>query len=186
MKVIIVHGIEGHKDENWFPWLRRELEKKGIFVWCETLLTPNAPIADEWVRTVLDHTKPDDILIGHSLGGPTILRVAEQIHDGKLRALISVAGFQSLPNYPAEQSIAPFLRGGFDWQKIKNSVEKIFILDSDNDPYVPLSEGKILQARLGGKHQTFHGRGHLNRWGATQKSGEQTFPEILDLVVQLK
>ncbi|MCF7831191.1 alpha/beta hydrolase, partial [Candidatus Gracilibacteria bacterium] len=52
-KVIIVHGIEGHKNENWFPWLEKELKSKGITVWNETLPSPENPVAEEWIQAVL-------------------------------------------------------------------------------------------------------------------------------------
>ena len=179
-----MHGIEGHKNENWFPWLRRELEARGIPVWCETLPSPDDPILNEWVETVLPQVREGDILIGHSLGAPTMFRVAERLAGKKLKALISVAGFQSEPNYPGANRIQRFLKEGFNWKKIKNSAEKIYILDSDNDPYVALAEGEILQKKLKGERVTFSGRGHINRWGETKTIGEQTFPEILNIVLQ--
>jgi predicted alpha/beta hydrolase family esterase len=29
-RVIIIHGWEASPESNWFPWLKNELEKKGI------------------------------------------------------------------------------------------------------------------------------------------------------------
>src|SRR3989344_5415266 len=30
--VFIFHGIYGSPDENWFPWLKKELEERGVIV----------------------------------------------------------------------------------------------------------------------------------------------------------
>ncbi len=31
-RVFIVHGWDGHPDEQWFPWLKQSLEEKGYCV----------------------------------------------------------------------------------------------------------------------------------------------------------
>jgi esterase/lipase len=31
-KVFIIHGWDGYPEEGWFPWLKKELEKKGFSV----------------------------------------------------------------------------------------------------------------------------------------------------------
>ena len=31
-KVFIIHGWDGYPEENWFPWLKKELEDKGFEV----------------------------------------------------------------------------------------------------------------------------------------------------------
>ena len=30
--VIIIHGTEGYPEENWFPWLKKNLEERGYNV----------------------------------------------------------------------------------------------------------------------------------------------------------
>ncbi|MCF7831155.1 alpha/beta hydrolase, partial [Candidatus Gracilibacteria bacterium] len=120
-----------------------------------------------------------------SLGGPTVLRVAERLHDVKLKALFSVSGFQKEPDFPGNERITPFVQEGFSWEKIRNNTEHIFVFNSDNDPYVPLKEGEILHDKLGGVYRTFQNRNHLNRWGETREEGEQTFPEILEEILKL-
>ena len=29
---IVIHGTEGYPEENWFPWLKKELEQKDYIV----------------------------------------------------------------------------------------------------------------------------------------------------------
>ena len=31
-RVFVVHGWDGHPAEGWFPWLKKELEKRGYLV----------------------------------------------------------------------------------------------------------------------------------------------------------
>ena len=38
--IFILHGTEGHPGENWFPWLKQELEQKGYNVIVPQFPTP--------------------------------------------------------------------------------------------------------------------------------------------------
>lgn len=178
-KVIIVHGFGADKDSNWFPWLNAELRQRGFDVWCESLPATETPDPTVWAQTVGEQGEDGCILIGHSLGGPTILRVAEQFTTGKIKALFSVAGFARKLHLPFDDRIDPFTDGGFDFEKIKQNADQIHIWDSDDDHLVGRAEGDFLEEKLGGKRQTFSGRGHLNAWNK-----ERSFPELLAAVLQ--
>jgi len=41
-RIIILHGITGHDQRHWFPWLKQEMEKQGVEV-----LIPNMPNTDD-------------------------------------------------------------------------------------------------------------------------------------------
>ena len=72
--VFIFHGTEGYPEENWFPWLRENLEAKG----CKGIIPqfPTPPIVPAkisgWFDVLKEYEKDineDTIFVGHSLGG---------------------------------------------------------------------------------------------------------------------
>src|ERR1700733_15685405 len=80
--IIIVHGAYGHPFENWFNWMKIELEKLGIECFVPQLPTPNGQELKNWLllfnSTISPIITPDTILIGHSLGAAFLLRWLEQ------------------------------------------------------------------------------------------------------------
>ena len=48
-KLIIVHGWEGHPEEGWYPWLKKEMEKRGWEVQVPAMLNTNDPKIFEWL-----------------------------------------------------------------------------------------------------------------------------------------
>ena len=83
-KVFIIHGTEGYPEENWFPWMKSELEEKG----CEVIVPqfPSPPVVAAKISEWFDVFKPyqqtldeNTILIGHSLGGVFTLRILEHL-----------------------------------------------------------------------------------------------------------
>lgn len=165
MKAIIVHGWGADSGSNWFPWLKRELEKLGIETVCPDMPDPHYPMKQEWMdelRTIVPSfaEKDEIILIGHSLGGPAILRLLETFGKGeKARAAILVSGFTGDIGIP---QILNFTEGAFDFAKIKKAASEFYIINSDNDPYVPISEGEHLAIELGTRLIVEPGAGHIN------------------------
>ena len=60
MNFIIVHGIQGSPEENWFPWLKKELELSGCNVFVPQFPNPQKPVLSEWLET-LDQYKDNYI-----------------------------------------------------------------------------------------------------------------------------
>lgn len=50
MNVIIVHGAYGHPQENWFDWLKKELENMAVPCHVPPLPTPENQGLDQWLE----------------------------------------------------------------------------------------------------------------------------------------
>lgn len=180
-KVFIVHGWSGSPDANWFPWLKDELSALGISA--DILHMPNTdfPKMDEWVkqlRTCIGVPNEEVFLVGHSLGCMAIMRYLESYGaNEKIGGVLLVSGFSRSIGIPYLDN---FFEKPLDHEKVKQSVSRITIINSDDDPYVPLAEGKFLEEKLGGKFVVLSNGGHIN-----QASGFVTFPLGLEQLLQM-
>ena len=127
---LIFHGTEGHPEENWFPWLKQELEKRGYKVFVPQFPSPPKipAMIDEWFA-VLDNYKTfidkDTILIGHSLGGIFTLRALERLQDPIKAAFLvgTPIGIRPILNYDRDNSFSGF---SFDWKSIITKSKHFF------------------------------------------------------------
>src|SRR3989338_1065148 len=90
---LIIHGTEGYPEENWFPWLKVQLEEAGYQVWVPQFPTPENQTPEKWFEVLKSYEKnfnKDTILVGHSLGGAFLLRILEKI-SVRIRAAVFVA-----------------------------------------------------------------------------------------------
>ena len=179
MNFIIIHGVYGNPNENWFPWLKKELEKIGYDVLVPKFPTPLDQSLESWLRTISKHQdKINDgtVFIGHSLGAAFILDYLEK-EDKRIKAAFLVAGFFQLLNSPYDSINKTFVDKNFYWKKIKSNCEQFFVFASDNDEYIPLKISKDLAKNLNGKLTIVKGAVHLN-----MKSGYDKFPLLLDTI----
>ncbi|VVB98985.1 Serine hydrolase [uncultured archaeon] len=161
----IFHGTSGYPEENWFPWLKKELEELGHKVIVPQFPTPQNQSLESWFR-VLDQYKaelsPDTILIGHSLGGTFLLRVLEKLRQ-PVRAVFIVSapvGIMPIKNRVSDQ---PFILKRFNWEKIRKNACNFFVFHSDNDPYVGIGNGEETAKRLGVRLIFVPNAGHFNK-----------------------
>lgn len=161
MKVIIIHGAYGNPEENWFPWLKLELQKLGHDVVIPRLPTPEGQNLKSWMNILKRYRIGDDtILIGHSIGAALILRILEK---NRAEAAYLVSGFLgALGNEDVDKLNATFFEKPFEWYEIKNNCKKIVMFGSDNDPYVPVKKRDELAEKLGIKPIIVKGAGHFN------------------------
>jgi hypothetical protein len=54
---LIFHGTEGYPEENWFPWLKKELERRGCRVFVPQFPSPPVVPAkiSEWFAVLKDY-----------------------------------------------------------------------------------------------------------------------------------
>ncbi len=76
---LIIHGTKGSPESNWFPWLKQELQNHGMVI-VPKFPTPDWQNLDAWLsvaKQALAGCEPQKtIVIGHSIGATTALRMA--------------------------------------------------------------------------------------------------------------
>ncbi len=197
--IFIFHGTGGYPEENWFPWLKGQLESENCQItipkfphskelFAEACLkvvvpqfpSPERPILNDWLNKLDEYKEfinENTILIGHSLGGLFLLRVLERL-ETPVKAAIFVsasAGVKPIKFYQGDHDFS----GGFDfdWGKIKKSASHFEVFHSDTDQMVCLGNGEELAKRLGVKLNVIPDAGHLNA-----KAGYTKFPELLNAI----
>jgi len=175
---LILHGIKGSSGENWFPWLKGELEQKGWKVILPDLPGTNHPSRKKWLTTVKNLLRDVDFsslsIIGHSLGVTTALDLIET-EGKKVNILVSASGFAR--DYHAELNSYFLREKEVDLSRVKKLIEKPIVIYGDDDPYVPQEELQYLADRLGVKPKILEKGGHLNK-----RSGYTKFPLILEFL----
>lgn len=179
--VFIIHGTEGYPEENWFPWLKKELERLDCNVFVPKFPSPPEIPAkiDEWFDVLKDYGQYIDkntIIIGHSLGGIFTLRILEKLqHPIKAAVFVGTPiGVRPILNYDRDSSFSGF---SFDWNSILEKASHFEVFQSDDDPYVSLGNGEELAKNLGVKLNFVPNAGHFNT-----KAGYTRFDLLLEKI----
>jgi uncharacterized protein len=164
--IIIIHGTGGNPEGNWFPWLKSELEKLDCRVFVPKFPTPENQSLENWLKVFKEYKQnlnENSIVVGHSLGPAFLLNVLENL-DSPIKCAYFVSGFTGLISNPEFDELnKTFAVREFDWDKIKNNCKKFVVINSDNDPYVPLEKGKELAQNLDTELITLENAGHINK-----------------------
>jgi predicted alpha/beta hydrolase family esterase len=186
-QVILIHGRpdkEEYFDDtmpkpheaHWFPWLKTELEERGIKTFIPIMPQPYEPDYEEWGKVFETYKiTPETMLVGHSRGGGFLLRYLSE-HN------ISVAGFimvapSILPN--------PGVVTGFSEYEIDksivNRIPKISLFYSlDDEEGIVKSVEKIKEFLPNITYREFPDKGHFTRGDL----GTEAFPELLDEILK--
>jgi predicted alpha/beta hydrolase family esterase len=169
-KVFLVHGWGGNSRGDWFPWIEKELKKKGVKVMAFDMPETGHPKIEKWVGYLQQNINPEEIdentyFIGHSIGCQTIIRYLERLHKHKkIAGCVFVAGFFDLMGLEQEEiKIAhPWMTSRIDYGRVLDHCNRFLCIFSDNDPYVHLDEAEKFKDRLGAKVLIAKKRGHFN------------------------
>jgi len=184
-RVFIIHGWGGSPSKDWMPWASSELKNRGFEVITPSMPDTDVPKIDVWVsklQELVGQPRPDDILIGHSIGCQTILRYLAKLSDNKkVDRVILVAPWiklTNLENDEAWQIADPWLKNPIDFSALKDKATSYITIFSDNDNWVPLKDNEsFFMDKLNPKVITLHNKGHF-----TEDEGIKEIVEILDLV----
>ncbi|MFA5061386.1 MAG: alpha/beta fold hydrolase [Candidatus Pacearchaeota archaeon] len=147
---ILLHGYTGSPKNNFFPWLKKELENRKYKVLVPELPNTKNPDYLEQVKFVLDnlHFDENTILLGHSLGGAVSLKVVESLKK-PIKKLILASGFVE-PNSKDKKYVNTF-DWKFNFDKIRKNVKEIIILKDINDKEIRKNSAKRIKDAIGGE-----------------------------------
>jgi predicted alpha/beta hydrolase family esterase len=175
-RAIIIHGWEDTPSVNWFPWLKKTLQKKGWQV--ETPQMPNTtnPKFREWM-TKLQSLSPDKntLLIGHSLANALILKYLE-LPQTRILGAIMVAAWDWLME-DVKEFHETFFKGGFDYKEIKKKNVPLVIINSTNDPWIDFNKSRGVVNKIGAKFIAVEKAGHFR-----EKDGYKEFPKLNEVI----
>lgn len=125
------------------------------------------------LKQILKEIKPDKetTIIGHSLGNLLAMRLAEQYSFKKL-IMVCAWDFDDLK---AEHR--SFWKTPINHTKIKRNVKEIFVVHSDNDPYVTVAVAEEVAGRFGAKFILIKRAGHF-----IKSDGITKIPELLKII----
>jgi len=176
-KVYMIHGWAGSSEDNWFPWLKENLEGKGVQVEVFDMPNTKRPKIEEWVKYLEENIRyvdEDTYFIGHSVGVQTIIRFLEKLHKHKkIGGCIFVAGWFNLMNLgKKEMEIAhPWMTSPIDFSRVVDHCDNFLAIFSKDDPYVPLEDSKIFKDKLYSKIVIEENAGHFEK---------ETEPRVLE------
>ncbi len=168
-RVFLIHGWGGHPGEHWFPWIKRELIKKGHEVVEPAMPRTNAPEIHAWVGKLMQSVgrpQKEDVFVGHSIGCQTILRyLAILPKKERVDKILLVAPWTRLKHLSKEEkSLAhPWIKTPLNWKDAKLRANSFTTFFSTNDPYVYVSESKLFAKKLNAKIFIEKNKGHFTK-----------------------
>jgi len=190
-RAFIIHGWGGNSKEGWFPWLKKELVKRGFKVYVPNMPDSECPKIKAWIsclKKLVGTADENTYFVGHSIGCQTILRYLETLpKNAKVGGAVFVAGWTNLKleaieeEEPGSSKIAmPWIKKKISWNKILNHSKKFISIFSDNDPFVYLADSKIFRNKLRSKIIVQRNRGHFSG-----SSGVKKLPIALKSVLKI-
>lgn len=175
-RAILIHG-NGNctPNDNWFPYLKKELDKLKIRV--DAPQFPDTELARScyWLPFLENDLKADEntFLVGHSSGAIAAMRYAET-HRILGSALI---GTYYTDLCMESEKLSGYFDRPWDWDAIKGNQKWIIQFAGLNDPWIPISEAHVVRDKLGTDYYESADGGHFG--GDYYK---ETFPELLEAI----
>ncbi|MBI5127273.1 alpha/beta hydrolase [Candidatus Roizmanbacteria bacterium] len=185
--IFIIHGSYGHPEENWFPWLKSELEELNCNV-----IVPKFPIhsntkhdhrINEWLKKMeqyMNYINEETIFVAHSRGNVFLYRFFMK-YPVQVKATYLVAPwiYWKTSLWSSDPTIIDsFHNKSFEWDKIRNRSSYFEIFQSMND-VIPVTEGKELAQNLNAKLILVKNAGHFN---ITTYKKFKKFPYLLERI----
>lgn len=179
---LLVHGSFGSPFANWIPYLRGELEKKGLIVY-----TPDLPTGvgfqnyDAWAKILKVYVdsniiNENTVIFAHSIA-PVFVCKFLALNKIKVKRLVLVCGFNNYFGINEEYDTVNRSMYFENLEEVKDYCNDIICMYSDNDPYVKYEAEKEFADSITENQIVFSGGGHLN-----SESGYTEFKELLKYI----
>jgi hypothetical protein len=161
MKAILIPGNGGGSpQDNWFPYLERELPKIGIEVVNRQF--PDAVMArsEYWLPFIKELDADEQtILIGHSSGAVAAMRYAE---TNKIIGSVLIGASHTDLGLESER-VSHYYDRPWEWDAIKRNQKWIIEFASTDDPFIPIDEARYIAEHLGlgTDYHEYADRGHF-------------------------
>eukprot|EP00928_Gymnodinium_smaydae_P046093 TRINITY_DN30686_c0_g1_i2.p1 TRINITY_DN30686_c0_g1~~TRINITY_DN30686_c0_g1_i2.p1 ORF type:complete len:240 (+),score=27.06 TRINITY_DN30686_c0_g1_i2:9-728(+) len=182
VRVVIVPGNGGGSvwQSNWYGWLAKQLQVKGVDVALENMPDPVKARESVWLPFIVDKLAggeanlPRTVVVGHSSGAAAAMRLAEKY---RLRGVVLVAAYVSDLGDRNERKSGYFARP-WDWQRQREHLRSAAQFASTDDPFLPISEQRSVRDGLAPlvEYHEFDGRSHFF---------DAPFPELLEVVLRM-
>jgi len=181
-RAVILHGTSDSPDDNWQPWIKKELENVGYEVFAPELPGNDKPnrgtYADFLQNSGWDFK--DNLLIGHSSGATTVLNLLSSDRFPHIKTAVLVGTFldETLLDgvdwyeYNKEMFKNLFPPAGFDVEKIKQKADHFYFIHGEKDPLCDPETARKFCEEIGGTFVLVPGAGHFS-------SPTSELPEII-------
>ncbi len=184
-RVVIVHCWDGYPEYCWYASTKTQLEIRGFQVDVPSMPDSSTPKLSSWLpklKEVAGEANENLFLVGHSLGCITILKYLETLDEfQEVGGVVLVAGFTDDLGF---EELKNFFENDLDFEKIKTKANKFVVINSDDDPYVPLKYGYILQENLSAKLIIKHGMKHFSGGEDNQESCIN-LPDVAEVILKM-
>lgn len=159
-RVILIHGNGGGTpDDNWIPYLKKEIEKLGVKV--DAPQFPDAVLAraSYWLPFLKNELKADKntIIVGHSSGAIAAMKYAE---TNQLLGTVLVGSYHTDLGIETEK-ISGYFDTSWDWNAIKKNQKWIIQFADLKDPWIPIEEARYVRDKLNTEYHESDGHGHF-------------------------
>ncbi|MBS3080262.1 alpha/beta hydrolase [Candidatus Pacearchaeota archaeon] len=185
-RIIIVHRWDGNPNDDWYPWLKKELERKNFEVSAPVMPNTSEPKIEKWtshLKKIVGKLDEKTYFVGHSIGCQSIMRYLEkEDYEGKVGKIIFVAGWFNLDNLENEEVkkiSKPWVETPINFDKVKQKISSLTVFLSDNEPHGFIEyNSRIFKNKLGAKVIIEKDKGHF-----TKDDGITEIEEVLKELV---
>jgi leucyl-tRNA synthetase/predicted alpha/beta hydrolase family esterase len=146
--VVFLHGWGGTGTAGWFGDIQQFLKTNNIVSHTTDFPNTENPVYEEWKahfeKELLPKINQNTVILGHSLGCGFLQRYLTE-ENLKVSEIVFSAPTVNDCNIA---EIANFFTKEFDYEKIKNSADNIFVFGGGKDEYISEKEFRFLAKKL--------------------------------------